>query len=341
MKDMNSCPLPCSDGFLPGEGAQSSAGSRKCTENEVIAQSRQLGACACAVVRADEVDAEVQEIYDRWLAEGRNGTMQYCERYSEVRNDPRLLLPGCKWLIVCAFKYFGGAVAGGSAKIARYALGEDYHSVLSQRLQQLSDYLTENYGGETMIAVDTKPLRERYWAVRAGLGYIGRNNQLIVPGAGSYVLLATLLWTGELEEPNAQESADLESVTKCFAPLCEGCDACLRVCPNGALRGDGSCDCTRCISYLTIEHKGEIPPDIDLRGWLYGCDLCQSVCPYNKQPEKDDALPEFQPRRELLRLDIDTLKSHSNRSWQRFLGNSSMTRVPLKKLLATLTKPHL
>lgn len=330
MKDMNSSPCKCSD--LPV--------TKACSEREIIDTALQAGACACAVTPAEEVDREARDLYVQWIDSGMNGTMQYCRNYTEVRDDPRLLLPGCKWLIICAFSYSVGAPSGSAPRISRYALGADYHHVLPAKMQSIADFLTENYGGQTMIAVDTKPLRERYWARKAGLGWIGKNNQLIVPGIGSYVFLATLLWTGDVE-PSERE----EQTAGDFAPLCRDCDACVKVCPNGALRGDGSCDARRCISYLTIEHKGSIPPDMDLRGWIYGCDLCQMVCPYNNQsgPESNASggpavLDEFQPRSELLALDEDALRAHSGRSWKRFLGTSPMQRVPLSRLLSNIAR---
>ena len=321
---MSSCPSKCSE--------SSSSGS--CPERLITDLARKVGACACAVIRAGEVDEESREVYKRWIEAGDHGTMQYCEKYMDVRDDPRLLLPGCKWLIICAFSYSDGMPVESKLRIARYALGSDYHHVLPLKMQTISDFLTENYGGETLTAVDTKPLRERYWAQKAGLGRIGKNNQLIIPGIGSYVFLATMLWTGEI----IPESADPQGYTG-FAPMCNECDACVRACPNGALRGDGSCDARMCISYLTIEHKGELAPEMDLRGRGYGCDICQVVCPYNSHPPADSTtktniLPELRPRPEIVALDEAALRAHTGRSWKRFLDSSPMQRVPLSRLLS-------
>ncbi len=326
---MNFSPSRCSDPAAP---------ARVCPESSIRELAGELGACACGAVAADEVEADAQKIYHNWIASGEHGTMQYCEKYASVRQDPRLLLPGSKWLIVCAFPYHSGPLPNPRLAIARYALGADYHHVLPEKMQKIADFLTQNYGGETLVAVDTKPLRERYWAQRAGLGFIGRNNQLIVPGVGSYVFIATLLWTGEIRKDRPEEVPS--------EPQCGICEACIKVCPNGALRPDGSCDARRCISYLTIEHKGPIPSDLDLRGRVYGCDLCQMVCPHNhlttnpfEQSEsrpRADILPEFQPREELLTLDAEALRAHSGRSWRKFLGSSPMLRVPLSRLLLHL-----
>lgn len=297
-----------------------------CSEVEIQTVAREIGACACGVVQAVAVDSEARQYYGQWIDAGGSGTMCYCEKYADVRNDPRLLLPGCKWLIVCAFNYNPGILPPDRLRIARYALGRDYHHVLPERMRHLASFLTGKYGGETLIAVDTLPLRERYWAAKAGVGAIGRNNHLIVPGVGSYVFIATLLWTGEIE-PSAEPMP--------VGYPCEDCSACLKACPSRALQCDGSCRTQRCISYLTIEHKGEIPANVNLRGWLYGCDLCQMACPHNiAAPETQ--IPEFRPRAELLSLDEQALRSHSGRSWQRFLGDSAILRTPLKRLLRNL-----
>jgi len=299
----------------------------RCSDVEIQAVAKEIGACACGVAQASAVDPEALQCYERWLDAGGQGTMSYCGKHTEARNDPRLLLPGCKWLIVCAFNYNPGILPSNRLRIARYALGRDYHHVLTERMQRLASFLTAKYGGETMIAVDTLPLRERYWAAKAGIGAVGRNNHLIVPGVGSYVFIATLLWTGEIRQTVEPEPAGYP---------CEGCDACLKACPSRALQCDGSCHTQRCISYLTIEHKGEIPADVNLRGWLYGCDLCQMACPHNiAAPETQ--IPEFRPRVELLFLDESALRSHSGRSWRRFLGDSAMLRTPLKHLLRNLS----
>lgn len=303
--------------------------SLKCPESALREIARAAGACACGIVKAGKVADEAVMQYEDWLEAGRHGSMQYCEKYRDVRDDPRLLLSGCKWLIVCAFSYNPGPLPPSRLKIARYALGRDYHTVIAARLARIADFLKDNYGGETMTAVDTKPLRERYWAMRAGIGAIGHNNQLIVPGFGSYVLIGTVLWTGEIE-PEATAKQPV-------ADVCGDCTACVKACPGKALRGDGSCDCTRCLSYLTIEHKGGIPEGTYLRGWLYGCDVCQEVCPHNRTAPATE-IEEFLPRAELIALDRDAIMAHSGRSWRRFLGDSAMTRVPLKKLLDTLSR---
>ncbi len=304
--------------------------TRICPESAVRNLAREAGACACAIIRAAEVDVKARESYNRWLTDGLNGTMAYCEQYEDVRNDPRLLLHGCKWLIICAFNYNPGPLPHSALHIARYALGRDYHTVLPEMMRRMTERLTQEYGGETLIAVDTKPLRERYWAQRSGLGWIGKNNQLIVPGIGSYVFIATALYTGDI------------AVTAPPSPegdICGDCDACIRACPAHALTADAPADCRKCLSYLTIEHKGDIPDSIDTHRWLYGCDVCQIVCPHNRTAPVTE-IEQFRPRSELLALTADDLLSHSGRSWQRFLGDSAMRRVPLKKLLSTLRHIH-
>ncbi len=277
----------------------------------------ELGAAACGFAAAEPVDDKAKEMYRCFLAEGRHGEMAYCERYLPQRDDPRLLLPGAKTLIVCAFSYYPGPLPPAPLRIAAYALGMDYHRVLGEKMRSLAAYITENFGGECIVAVDTKPLRERYWAQRAGIGYVARNGLLCVPGAGTYCFIATVLWTGEAQpsEPCAQE--------------CLQCGACVRACPNGALRPDGSCDASRCVSYLTIEHKGPAP--LPTSPWVYGCDACQRVCPLNLDLSPTP-IEEFRPRPELLSLTSEDVLQMGTGAYRRLTSGSAMSRVPLKKL---------
>ena len=220
--------------------------------------------------------------YRQWIARHRHGTMQYMERYAEVRDNPHLLLEGAESIISCAIPYHT-PLAG--CAISSYALGDDYHEVVRNRLETVAERVRGLFGGETRVCVDTAPIRERYWAVRAGLGFIGINNQLIIPGAGSYFFLGEILTTVRLK-PTAPLPDHMD---------CGRCGRCVRACPTRAIMGDGSIDTSRCLSYLTIEHKGDLPEGTDLHGCLYGCDTCARVCPHNAHPPTD-ILPEFTPR---------------------------------------------
>lgn len=242
----------------------------------------EAGADACGVTRAGPVDAEAIGLHRHWIADGRHAAMDYMTRHSDLRADPRLLLNGASSVIVCAFNYFTDEPVG--LPVSVYARGLDYHRVLRGRLEAMAAELRRRHGGETRVCIDSAPLRERYWAVRAGLGFIGLNNQLIIPGRGSYFFLGTILWTVAAEPTPAATADD-----------CGRCGRCVAACPARALSADGrALDSRRCLSYLTIEHRGDFPPATDLCGHLFGCDECQRVCPHNRGA-RPTAIAEFHP----------------------------------------------
>lgn len=283
----------------------------------------EAGASRCGFAAARTVDPAAAEIYERWTARGAHGSMQYCAKYADVRRDPRLLLEGARTVISCAFCYNAPQQ---SAIIAKYALGLDYHWVVKERLMALGRRIEEAFGGQTRPLVDTAPMRERYWAQQAGLGFIGINNQLIIPGLGSYFFLGELLWTGELE-PDAP-----------CTEACKGCMACVKACPGGALDGQGGCDARRCLSYLTIEHRGPLPAEPSLGGKAYGCDACQKVCPHN-QGALFTGIPELQPRPEILALTPQDLLEMTPSHYKKLVARSAMRRAPLSQLLRNLQSP--
>ncbi len=274
-----------------------------------------LGACACGFAVAEPVDAATQEHYQQWLARGGNASMDYCARYADVRSDPRLLLEGARTVICFAFAY-----PETQGDIASYALGLDYHYVIKDKLSQLSAFIKEQWGGECRAVVDSAPMHERYWAVKAGIGFIGVNRLLIVPGAGTYVLLGELLWTGAIEP---DEPCELS---------CYQCMACVKACPGGALDGCGNFDASRCVSYLTIEHRGDLPPDANLAGSIYGCDQCQRICPHNSGNPRPSVLPEFMPRAEVCDLSRDEILTMTPSHYKKLVAHSAMRRVPLAQL---------
>ncbi len=204
----------------------------------------EAGAVRAGVVTLGPVDSYAEELYRNWLAEGRHGEMGYLEKYAEVRHDPRLLLEGARSMIVAAFNYYGGEPeVSQPLKWARYAVGRDYHEEVRERLGRVAEAITAATGAQCRVTVDTAPLRERYWAVKAGVGFLGINNQLIVPEAGSWCVLGEIITTLELEadEPDTRN--------------CLGCMRCVKACPGHALDGHGGMDARRCMSYLSIEKK--------------------------------------------------------------------------------------
>jgi len=233
--------------------------------------------------------------YENWLRLGRYGSMEYLagERARTGRRDPRLLLPECRSILCLGVRYPDPQTvkpdkqAGPAGRIAAYAWGRDYHLVLPQRLRALVSFLQHQTGAAlpNRWYTDTGPILERELAQRAGLGWIGKNTCLINPKSGSYFLLAEILLGIELE-PDQPFPAD----------RCGTCMRCIEACPTHCILPDRTLDARRCIAYLTIENKAEIPPDLrpHLGNWTFGCDICQMACPWNRfsAPDYD---PGFAP----------------------------------------------
>lgn len=323
-----------------------------------------VGAYACGVVRAMPVTAEAVARYEEWLADGNAGNMDYLGRYGEVRRDPRLLLDGegARTLIVTLFAYQDNVhPAEGVPYIAHYALGQDYHDVLRRRLKTVIGQLRPRFGGKWRVCVDSAPLMERYWAARAGLGVIGDNGCLIVPGVGANFFIATIVTTAQMPTDDPVEGTS----------HCLGCGRCVRACPTGALRGDGSVDARRCISYLTIESHDDIPADIPTGNTLYGCDVCRRACPlaccktdigqgrqleHSEHSENSESsehsavstsgkfaetmtvLPEFTPDSRLLSMTVADWRALDDEGYAALIAHSAMRRVSLDKLRSTLRR---
>ena len=250
----------------------------------VKAQAQAVGFEACGIAPAGPTP--FSDYLKQWLEAGRSGSMEYLHQHLPMRRDPRELVPDARSIIVVAALYHqpeseageqpvGEDPAGPRGKIARYAWGEDYHRVLKDRLHCVADALraATRAPGETKVCVDTAPLVERAWAAAAGVGWIGKNTLVLHPRLGSYTYLGVIVTTFELEpdEPMADH--------------CGTCRACLDACPTAALTAPYEMDASRCLSYLTIEHRAEIPGEFHeaLGSWIFGCDICQEVCPHNRK----------------------------------------------------------
>jgi epoxyqueuosine reductase len=264
----------------------------------------------------------------RWLDDGQAGTMEYLARRFDERTDPATYLPGARSVICVALNYHVAledvpeAERGHHARVARYALGDDYHERVKRRLYDLADWLRETVpGAQTRCGVDTAPVMEKELAARAGIGWVGKNTCVINPWVGSWLLLGEVLTTLDLppDEPELDR--------------CGTCTRCIDACPTGAITAPYQLDARRCISYLTIEHAGEIAPDLrpQLGDWLYGCDVCQDVCPWNKRaPASTD--PSLAPRFPTGTLDLRQVLSWSTDDYRAALKGSAMKRVKLPVL---------
>ena len=296
------------------------------------------GALKVGFARAGEVDAAAADAFSRWLAAGKHGGMGYLANYPEIRRKPSLLLSDgdsrreCA-VMVCAFPYYhADQQDAGAAQFAMYAHGTDYHEVLRMRLQPVVAEL-EACGERARVCVDSAPLPERYWAVRAGVGFRGVNSQLIVPGMGSYFFLAEIITT-----------ADIAPDAPCTGS-CLGCGRCVRACPGGAIGADGSFDARRCLSYVTIEHRGELPDTIGggkddssarplseaMGTRVYGCDECQRVCPHNAAPP-ETTIVEFRLREPLRHITAADILAMEQNDFSRIFSHSAVKRVKLAGL---------
>ncbi|MDE6297306.1 MAG: DUF1730 domain-containing protein, partial [Muribaculaceae bacterium] len=277
------------------------------------------GAVAVGVSRAEPVADNHWQAFESWLDSGRSAGMEYMANHKAIRRDPRLLLDDARSVISLAFS-FAPAIYRDSDKwmIACYAYGEDYHDVLRRRVREAVKEIKDIYGGEYRVCIDSAPILERYWAEKSGIGEIGKNGSLIVPGYGSMVFLCEVITTLELREKafvrrNTQElkqSFERKQLRESRESreeneFCLGCGKCVAVCPGSAINGEGGIDARRCLSYLTIEHRGEWCSDEALetvgsevgKKTLFGCDLCLRSCPLNKGLEPT-RIEEFQPRPE-------------------------------------------
>jgi epoxyqueuosine reductase len=243
--------------------------------------ARALGFVWCGVTSADTL--EDYPTYENWLANGRHGDMEYLntERARRARFDPRQLVPQAHAIVVLAAIYPAPVDISRtpqSGGVAAYALGDDYHEEISARLWQLGRVINEIAGRslQQRVYTDSGPLLERALAVRAGLGWIGKNSMVIHPQYGSHFFLGEIITEFPLESDSPYQKEG-----------CGTCDRCIKACPAECILPDRTIDASRCISYLTIEHRGAIPREARKRmgRWIFGCDICQSVCPWNRQAE--------------------------------------------------------
>ena len=264
-------------------------------------------------------------VYRRWLAQGHHAGMQYMasERAISHRENPRMILPECKSVLVTGTLYLTPESQNRKdttkAKVASYALGEDYHLVLTDRLRRLVGSLEARLGEPFphRTYTDTGPLLEREFAQRSGLGWIGKNSCLINPKKGSYFLLAEVMLGLDLI-PDQPFTSD----------HCGNCTRCIEACPTDCILPNRTIDSSRCISYLTIEEKGTIPPELrsDLGKWLFGCDICQQVCPWNLRFAAASADSAFQPREMLRSPDPGRFLELAPEKWRPTLRNSPLER---------------
>lgn len=278
--------------------------------------AREIGFDKVGIVAARPLIDERQRLQS-WLANGFHGDMAWMAREPEKRSDPQVLMPGARSIVVVALNYFTDHPhTSDTGKISRYAWGDDYHDVLRERLFTLLEWVT-NQAPEAKgkVCVDTAPMMDKAWAARAGLGWIGKSSNLITRDLGSWVFIGSLLLDIDLDYDDAL-----------VEDHCGTCTACIDACPTDAIVAHYVVDSRKCISYATIELRDEtLPDDIasNLNGWIYGCDICQEVCPWNRfeQPTMERA---FEPRNGETSLDVDSVASMEHDEYVvRFRGSAT------------------
>lgn len=294
----------------------------------IKAEAKSLGFLVCGIAKADSVNEPTSAYLAQWVGEGRNGTMGYLQRNSDKRTDPRLLVPGCRSIVCVALNYCPRPqdIVKGRLHLSRYALGKDYHKVVKDRLFMLLKRINELHPVQGRAFCDTAPLLERYWAAQSGIGFIGKNHQLIIPEAGSYFFLGELLIDAELDYdvPMLQNP-------------CGDCDRCIKACPSGALKADGF-DARQCLSYLTIEHRDELPKNIGkmMGNCFYGCDRCQTSCPYNRDARSTD-VSDFWAAEALLAMSDDDWHNLSPEKYNELFADSAVERCGYEQLVRNIS----
>lgn len=286
----------------------------------IIAEAEQIGFDACGIAQAMALEEESMHV-EQWLENDCEGEMGYLTRNKEKRYDPRLLVEGTKSIVTVLYNYYPKQQIGDNDryKIAKYAYGTDYHDVLKRKMRQLLERIETQTGKleGTRIFVDSAPVLDRAWAVRSGLGFIGKNTTLIHPKKSSFFFIGHLFLPLELEETG-----------KTMTNRCGRCTKCLDACPTGALEAPFHIDARKCISYLTIEYKGSlagIDPEI-FNGWMYGCDICQDACPYNRF-SLPNSEPEFQPSEQLKAMRDEDWKNLDQDGFDALFGRSAVQRA--------------
>lgn len=290
--------------------------------DELKAYALSLGFIACGV--ADLSPTPHADVVDSWLASGYGGVMRYLNRQAKKRKHPRLIdSRGRSAVVVLDNYYYEDDAQSQRFKIARYARGQDYHIATMRRLELLADWLLERGATWARPFADAGPVPERELAQRAGLGWIGKNTMLLRPGVGSWFVIGSVI--NDLEIPS-DPAFDTDH--------CGSCTRCLDACPTGAFVAPRLLDATRCLSYQSIEHRGPIPPDIaeHMDGWIFGCDICNEVCPWNQRFASPSTVAEFRPRHAVDLNDPDCFNNLSPESFDALFADTALARPGLERM---------
>ena len=290
--------------------------------------AQKLGFDYCGITKAVKLNEDARRL-EAWLNKGMHGTMQYMEKYFDQRIDPSLLVPGAKTVITLLLNYFPAEKQNDTApKVAKYAYGKDYHEVIKEKLNSFLQILkaeTGDFNGRGFV--DSAPVLERSWAQRSGLGWIGKNGNLLTKQSGSFFFIATLIIDIELDydDPFAKD-------------YCGSCSKCIDACPTNAILPGSIVDGSRCISYFTIELKDMLIPS-EMHGrfndWMFGCDICQDVCPWNRFSKPTQEI-QFKPLPEILNFTTKEWEHMTEESFRKIFKHSPLKRSKFKGIQRNL-----
>lgn len=294
----------------------------------IISKAHELGFDECGIAPARFLEKHAGKM-EHWLKAGYHADMGYLERNKDKRYNPSLLVENTRSVVSVLFNYFPEKKLpeAGNYKLAKYAYGKDYHHVIRQRLQTLLAAIEIHTGKlEARVFTDSAPVLDRAWAEECGLGFIGKNTCLIHPRKGSFFFIGHLYLPLELEK-RAQTITD----------YCGTCTRCIDACPTGAIIGPHTLDANRCISYLTIEHRGELPTQLreKFSNYIFGCDICQDVCPWNRFSKPHNE-PMFEPSEQLLKMQKQDWQKLNKEEYKTLFKNSAVERTRFDGLMRNI-----
>ena len=293
----------------------------------IKSEAKRLGFDYCGISKAEFLEEEAPRL-ENWLNNNMHGQMSYMQNYFDKRLDPRLLVPGAKSVISLLLNYFTTETQKDDTapKISKYAYGKDYHLVIKEKLNQLLEFIKENIGDvDGRVFVDSAPVMDKAWAKKSGLGWIGKNSNLINKDSGSFYFIAELIVDIELEEDGP------------IKDYCGTCTKCIDACPTGAIIAPYVVDGSKCISYFTIELKENIPNEVKgkMDNWAFGCDVCQDVCPWNSFSKRNKETS-FKPNNSLLEMTKSDWYELTEETFKHVFKDSAVKRTKYKGLLRNL-----
>ncbi|NOQ91563.1 MAG: tRNA epoxyqueuosine(34) reductase QueG [Flavobacteriaceae bacterium] len=291
--------------------------------NLIKTEALRLGFSSCGIAKAEFLEKEAPKL-EQWLQHGYHGQMQYMENHFDKRLDPTKLVPGAKSVISLQYNYFPKEIQNKNTyKISKYAYGEDYHPIIKAKLYELLNFIQENIGEvDARVFTDSAPILERAWAKKSGLGWLGKHSLLITKQRGSFFFLAEIILDLELNYDNEIQTDH-----------CGNCTKCIDACPTEAILPNNTIDGSKCIAYFTIELKDELPNTLKgkFNDWVFGCDICQDVCPWNRFSLPNNE-PKFTPHPDLLTMKKQDWQEITEDIFKKIFKKSAVKRTKFSGL---------